>query len=198
MFLISAALLFAFPGLCLTLRSQASTSSINVTIDDTLGDRSNGAQITYEPDSLWNIGQNCSACTAHPDPSLVLDGTWHDGTTEAGSDELLTATVGFNGVAIYVFCIVTRSSVSPDGNSDMTFFVDGQQAGQYEVPPDGDTTYTYNVPVFVKEELTAGPHQLRIVNGRVNGNKSLILLDYIIYRSVMPPGFIKRELKQLP
>ncbi|KAH9902419.1 hypothetical protein C8Q73DRAFT_634874 [Cubamyces lactineus] len=185
---------FVFCGLRLALRSLVSASSVNVTIDDTLGDSLNGAQITYEPDSMWNVGQNCTACTAHPDPSLVHDGTWHDGTTQAGSDELLTAAVAFNGVAVYVFCIVTRSGVSPDGNSDMSFFIDGEQAGQYVVPPDGDTTYAYNVPVFVKEGLSAGSHQLIIVNGHANGNKSLILLDYIIYRSVMSLCADEREL----
>ncbi|KAI0656478.1 hypothetical protein C8Q70DRAFT_1046820 [Cubamyces menziesii] len=175
------------------MRSLVSASLVNVTIDDTFGDASNGAQIIYEPDSVWNIGNNCAACTAHPDPGLVYDGTWHDGTTQLGSEDLLTAAVGFSGVAVYVFCVVTRSEVSPDGNSDMSFFIDGEQAGQYVVPPDGDTSYAYNVPVFVKDGLAAGSHQLLIVNGRTGGNKSLVLLDYIIYRSVMSPRVIKRE-----
>ena len=200
---------FVFSRLLFAMRSLVSASLVNVTIDDTFGDASNGAQIIYEPDSVWNIGNNCAACTAHPDPGLVYDGTWHDGTTQLGSEDLLTAAVGFSGelfqncaefmdlqslvVAVYVFCVVTRSEVSPDGNSDMSFFIDGEKAGQYVVPPDGDTSYAYNVPVFVKDGLAAGSHQLLIVNGRTGGNKSLVLLDYIIYRSVMSPRVIKRE-----
>ena len=33
------------------------------------------------------------------------------------------------GVAVYVFCVVTRSEVSPDGNSDMSFFIHQYPAG---------------------------------------------------------------------
>ena len=88
---------FVFSRLLFAMRSLVSASLVNVTIDDTFGDASNGAQIIYEPDSVWNIGNNCAACTAHPDPGLVYDGTWHDGTTQLGSEDLLTAAVGFSG-----------------------------------------------------------------------------------------------------
>ncbi|OSD05809.1 hypothetical protein PYCCODRAFT_1361583, partial [Trametes coccinea BRFM310] len=154
---------------------------VNVTIDDTYGDELFGTQFLYAPADVWNVGQSCAACTAHPNPALVHNGTWHDGTTQAGSDQLTTATVRFEGVAVYVFCIVTRSSTSPDGNSDMTFSIDGQEVGRFVQPPDGDTTYDYNVPVYVNTSLPPGPHQLVILNGQPNGNKSLILLDYVVY-----------------
>ena len=89
-------------------------------------------------------------------------------------------------MAVYVYCIVTRSTVSPDGNSDMTFFIDGEQVGTFVQPPDGDTTYDYNVPVYANTSLAAGPHEIVILNGQPNGNKTLILLDYIVYTFVMP------------
>ena len=192
----------------------AQSKAVNHTIDDEKGDSLTRAVPVYTPsDGPWTQGSNCIQCRVSP--ALVqashasYDGTWHDGTTQLGSEDLLTAAVGFSGelfqncaefmdlqslgVAVYVFCVVTRSEVSPDGNSDMSFFIDGEQAGQYVVPPDGDTSYAYNVPVFVKDGLAAGSHQLLIVNGRTGGNKSLVLLDYIIYRSVMSPRVIKRE-----
>ncbi|KAL7285825.1 hypothetical protein ACG7TL_000934 [Trametes sanguinea] len=180
----------------------ASGTLVNVTIDDTYGDELFGTQFLYAPADVWNVGQSCAACTAHPNPALVHNGTWHDGTTQAGSDQLTTATVRFEGafvsrprpclkldllvgVAVYVFCIVTRSSTSPDGNSDMTFSIDGQEVGRFVQPPDGDTTYDYNVPVYVNTSLPPGPHQLVILNGQPNGNKSLILLDYVVYTCVV-------------
>ncbi|KAI0336251.1 hypothetical protein GY45DRAFT_1333291 [Cubamyces sp. BRFM 1775] len=160
---------------------SASAALVNVTIDDTYGDQTNGAQVTYAPPDAWNVGQSCAACTAHPDPTLAHNGSWHDGTVGAGSTQLLTATARFEGVAVYVYCIVTRSSVSPDGNSDMTFFIDGEQVGTFVQPPDGDTAYDYNVPVYANTSLAAGAHEIVILSGQPNGNKTLILLDYIVY-----------------
>ncbi|KAH9891100.1 hypothetical protein C8Q73DRAFT_651697 [Cubamyces lactineus] len=171
---------------------SASAALVNVTIDDTYGDPINGAQVTYEPLDAWNVGQSCTACTAHPDPTLAHNGTWHDGTVQAGSTQLLTAMTrfegalqSFSGVAVYVYCIVTRSSVSPDGNSDMTFFIDGEPVGAFVQPPDGDTAYDYNVPVYTNMSLAAGAHEIVILAGQPNGNKSLILLDYIVYTFVI-------------
>ncbi|KAI0358959.1 hypothetical protein OH77DRAFT_1121930 [Trametes cingulata] len=164
----------------------AAAASVNVTIDDTFGDESNGNQIVYLPPTMWNAGQSCSACTAHPDPKLAGNGTWHDSTfygvdTTTPSSEVASAAVTFEGTAVYVFCIVTRSAVSPDGNSDMSFFLDGLLAGKFVQPPNGDAGFQYNVPVYVNESLPAGQHSIAIVNGELNGNKSLILLDYIVY-----------------
>ncbi|KAI8983377.1 hypothetical protein BD414DRAFT_490726 [Trametes punicea] len=182
-------LLFALlPALTASLGPlSASATLVNVTIDDTFGDESNGSQVVYEPDDAWSAGQTCAACTAHPDSTLARNGTWHDGTTQANSTQLLTAAVRFEGVAVYVYCIVTRSSTSPDGNSDMTFFLDGDEVGQFVRPPDGNATYEYNVPVYVNQSLAAGAHELAIVNGHLLGNKSLILLDYIVYTRDVDP-----------
>ncbi|KAL1952298.1 hypothetical protein VTO73DRAFT_1447 [Trametes versicolor] len=167
-------------------RISVSAALVNVTIDDTFGDESNGNQISYEPSTLWSVGQNCAGCTAHPDPTLVLNGTWHDSTynetqNNDPSVQVSTAAAVFNGTAVYVFCITTRSSVSPDGNSDMSFFIDGDLVGVFVQTPNGNTTYEYNIPVYVNESLPAGTHTIAIVNGQPGGSKSLVLLDYIVY-----------------
>ncbi|KAK7450644.1 hypothetical protein VKT23_012955 [Stygiomarasmius scandens] len=47
----------------------------------------------------------------------------------------------------------------------------------------GTNDYEYNVPVYVNEDLSPGFHDLKIQNGHVNGIKSLILLDYVIFTS---------------
>ncbi|CDO70906.1 hypothetical protein BN946_scf184829.g14 [Trametes cinnabarina] len=182
------ALLFASLATSSIGSIAASANLANFTIDDTFGDEVNGCQFLYEPAEAWNLGQSCAGCTAHPDATRVHNGTWHDGSTQAYSNQLITAAVQFEGVAVYVYCIVTRSSTSPDGNSDMTFSIDGQEVGRFVQPPNGDTTYDYNVPVYVNESLAAGPHQLVILNGQPNGNKSLILLDYVIYTFVAIPA----------
>ena len=82
---------------------RASAALVNVTIDDTLGDPRTGAQIVYGPAGVWKVGQTCTTCTAHPDPSELVNGTWHDGTFSAAvengnvSNQLLTAAVSFEG-----------------------------------------------------------------------------------------------------
>ncbi|OBZ79811.1 hypothetical protein A0H81_00318 [Grifola frondosa] len=156
---------------------------VNVTIDDTLGDALTGEQFTYFPSASWNIGQNCSGCTAHPNPSDIYLNSWHDGTANGVGDpgQILTASVSFTGSALYVFCIVTHSFTSPDGNSDMSFYIDGDLVGTYLSQPTGDDTYDYDVPVYANESMSNGLHTFELVNGAVTGLKSLVMLDYVVY-----------------
>ena len=86
---------------------------------------------------------------------------------------------------IYIFCIIAHTSSSPDGNTDLQFFIDSQLVGKYRLQPTGSTIYDYNVPVYVNESLSNGPHNLTIQNGRIGGLFSLILLDKIMYRYVV-------------
>ncbi|KAI0638986.1 hypothetical protein C8Q77DRAFT_1045880 [Trametes polyzona] len=167
-------------------RVFASAALVNVTIDDTLGDESNGNQIIYDPPGSWNVGQDCPGCTAQLDRSLVRYGTWHDSTYNDTRDNdpavvLETAAAKFEGVAVYVFCVVTRSLSSPTGTSDMSFYIDGELVGRFIQIANGDATYHYNVPVYVNESLPDGPHTIAIVNGQRGSDKSLVLLDYIVY-----------------
>ncbi len=90
-------------------------------------------------------------------------------------------TAGHAGVAVYVYCIIPRSTSAPDGNVDMRFILDGQEVGSYSRPPNGTDTYEYNVPVYVNKSLSAGNHVIELHNGKVGGNQSTVLLDYITY-----------------
>ncbi|PIL30899.1 hypothetical protein GSI_07068 [Ganoderma sinense ZZ0214-1] len=170
------------------LLPQASAVLVNVTVDDTFGDPATGNQIIYEPQGLWQLGQSCNGCTARPDKFLAFNGTWHDSTFNDASlpdaNQLPIATFSFTGVAVYVYCIVTHSFNPPDGNSDMSFLIDNVVVGTFQQPPTGDPSYLYNDPVYVNDSLSPGPHTIAIVNGQVNGNKSLALLDYIVYTRV--------------
>ncbi|KAJ3788331.1 hypothetical protein GGU10DRAFT_262979 [Lentinula aff. detonsa] len=163
---------------------------INVTVDD------NDHSILYSPAGAWNARSaalSCSACTAQPDPTKMVSGTWHDSTfypIDGGTHDIpntpLFANLTFNGSAVYVFCALAESVKSPDGNSDMAFYVDGQLMGSFVKPALGiNNTYEYQFPVFSANSLAPGEHTLVLQNGHVNGTQSLVLLDYIVYTYVL-------------
>ncbi|KAF8898337.1 hypothetical protein BD779DRAFT_1467 [Infundibulicybe gibba] len=161
---------------------------VNVTIDDTVPDPLTGNKINYEPSTAWNSGENCQACTAHPDQSMLSSGTWHDSTFNAlpGSNNFpnttLHASAAFNGTAVYVFCALARTTDGPAGNSDMSFFIDGEFVGTFAKPPPANSSgFDYNVLVYSNTSISPRRHQLTIQNGHVNGPKSLIILDSIVY-----------------
>lgn len=77
-------------------------------------------------------------------------------------------------------CIVTGSTKNPNGNSDMSFFLDDEAVGSFASAPDGDKSYQFNVPVYANESLSSGMHNITIVSG-LSGTQSLTLLDRIIY-----------------
>ena len=70
------------------------------------------------------------------------------------------------------------------------FYIDNELQGDFVKPALGvNDIYDYNVSVFSISTLSPYvEHELVIQNGVVNGNKSLLLLDYIIYSYVMPPS----------
>jgi len=164
------------------LPRHVSATLVNITVDDSAID-TGATRISYAPQLEWNIGNNCSACTARPNPQQAFAGTWHDSTFPQGGGEadLKTASLEFNGSAIYVYCILARSFTSPDGNSDMTFFLDGQDVGKFSLSPSGDSNYDYNVPVYSNNSIPPGAHSFTLQNGQIGGAKSLILLDFFVY-----------------
>ncbi|KAI0344072.1 hypothetical protein BDW22DRAFT_1327404 [Trametopsis cervina] len=172
-------LIFALVSFSTSLLATATL--VNVTVDDS--EILNGsAAITYAPLTGWNNGADCASCDARPDPSRTWGGTWHDSTYPGGGENhILSASLIFNGSAIYVFCIISHSTTKPSGNSNMTFFIDGGAVGGYFLAPSGSETYDYNVLVYANNSLTPGTHSLTVQNGAVGAPKSLMLLDYIVY-----------------
>lgn len=85
---------------------------------------------------------------------------------------------------MYAFCIITQSFTNPNGNWDLTFLIDGEQSGTFELAPDGDDTYRYNVPVYGNDSLTPGTHTFTMVVGHAGGQSSLALLDYMVFTYV--------------
>lgn len=88
--------------------------------------------------------------------------------------------VYFEGVAVYVSCILTGSIGETDGNTDLTFYIDNEKVGTYQQPPTEDISYQYGVSVFSKEGLSNELHTLTLTSGS-SGNDALVMLDSITY-----------------
>ncbi|KAL5485487.1 hypothetical protein ACEPAI_8129 [Sanghuangporus weigelae] len=167
---------------------RARAAPTNVTIDDTNGDAVTGAQISYSPALAWQAGQSCQNCTAKMDGNQAYDGTWHDasynppgGISNLYPGTIVSASADFTGTAVYIYCILTRSSSSPNGNTDMTFYVDDQEVGSFSRPSDGDKSYQYNQVVFSWSGLDGSTnHNVRLESGH-SGQQALVLLDRIVY-----------------
>ena len=84
------------------------------------------------------------------------------------------------GSAVYVFCILSDSGHNPNGNTDMTFFIDDKQVGNFTRTPSGDKSYHYNSLVYSNADLNHGPHIFRLETA-LSRQQALVLLDYLIY-----------------
>ncbi|EIW53837.1 uncharacterized protein TRAVEDRAFT_66601 [Trametes versicolor FP-101664 SS1] len=172
--------------LALTLLQVSATLAAgtrkNVTVDDTNGS-STGVQIAYSPPGAWSVGQNCTACQAKLDKSQAFDGSWHDVSfiSDNPPPTPISASLTFDGVGVYAFCVITRSNSDPNGNWDLSFLIDGEQSGTFKLAPDGDATYHYNVPVYANDSLASGKHTFTMVVGHPGGQSSIALLDYMIF-----------------
>lgn len=85
------------------------------------------------------------------------------------------------GSAVYVFGILAYTIKGPVGNSDLSFYVDGDLVGTFNFTPPGEDTYSYNTILYANDSLDHASHALTLQNGRAGVHESLILLDYIIY-----------------
>ncbi|THH12833.1 hypothetical protein EW146_g7324 [Bondarzewia mesenterica] len=181
------------PSLVLTLFALTSlifsapvaAKLVNVTVDDSGTDSATGAPvIQYSPSTSWKDGSTCTDCTARPDPTRAFNGTWHDSTYDPSNSSLNRTTSAyfpFTGTAIYVYCIVAHTSSSPDGNMALQFYIDGDFVDEFQLQPDGRSTYDYNYVVYANASLPNGRHNFTLENGKVGGLKSLVMLDRIVY-----------------
>lgn len=160
--------------------SSAWATLVTVTVDDQNGDPTN--TVLYTPQEAWAVNSPCNECDAQVNASKAYDETWHVGKFNNKSTSVLYASYSFFGSAVYVKCILALTAEHPTGRSDMTFFIDGIQAGTYSSEPDpSGQGYEYNVTVFAHEGLSSGSHNIQIQSGHMGDNTSLILLDSIIY-----------------
>ncbi|GJE89302.1 hypothetical protein PsYK624_053990 [Phanerochaete sordida] len=148
----------------------------NITVDDQGIDPTTGTYITYEAE--WAVGPDCSSCGSQPDPTFAYDGTWHDTSYSIINphDFVRNATFRFTGTAIYVYGMVNSAF-----GIDLVFFLDGQDAGRFSMPPTGEFNYSYNQLYFQAEGLNHTTHTWILQNGRGENVTSNVLLDYLVY-----------------
>ncbi|KAK0472181.1 hypothetical protein IW261DRAFT_1509427 [Armillaria novae-zelandiae] len=153
---------------------------VNATIDD------QSLSLFYYPEDAWNDSKYpCQKCTAHPDASMAINSTWHDSTFDQDAkispNEVRRVSTMFNGTAIYVKCILAKTTSSPTGNSDMSFYIDDDLVGQFSHTAPGEPGFEYNVTVYANSSIPPGMHRFTVQNGHVGGSKSLLLFDAFIY-----------------
>ncbi|KAI0650494.1 hypothetical protein C8Q79DRAFT_389015 [Trametes meyenii] len=158
----------------------------SVVIDDTYGDEATGALPTYAPSSAWTQGKPCGFdvydCLVNPDPNIVRNGTWHDSVGKTDDAPTRTIDLSFEGNHISVYCIISEVDRIEIAVSNMTFELDGKQAGNYFHDVSGQTDAAgnyeihYNVSVF-DSAVPDGKHTLRINSV----GYSRMLFDYALY-----------------
>ncbi|KAK0470408.1 uncharacterized protein EV420DRAFT_1500511 [Desarmillaria tabescens] len=153
---------------------------VNATIDD------QNPMLLYSPEDGWrNSNVPCPSCTARPDPSMAINGSWHDSTFDQNAknspNKVRNVSTIFNGTAIHVTCILAKTTTSPFGNSDMSFYIDDILVGQFKKTAPGESGFEYNVTVYSNSSIPSGQHKFTIQNGHVGGIKSLLLLDALVY-----------------
>lgn len=186
-FLLGPTLVYILFTFCASVIGLVSASLVNITVDDTYGDPTTGAHFVYTPPQAWAAGPMCSSCPAQLDANDTYMNTWHSGmffpsSAGLGSGVPSTASVSFNGSAVYVFCVIAVQAQDFDANMELTFMLDDEVVGVFDLfPPDGADAFSYDVPVYSNASVPAGMHNLTLVNGQSGGIQSLVLLDYIIY-----------------
>ncbi|TFK47778.1 hypothetical protein OE88DRAFT_741004 [Heliocybe sulcata] len=166
--------------------SAAGATLMNRTIDDQYGDEGSGVLPTYSPPSVWYQGNNCTSCIIQPDPNQAYMKTWHQATRQSSSDDPPVISLSFSGTAIYAYCILSADLPGVITNTNLTFRLDGdsvQQYFAYSAPASSasDQVSQYNVPVYVNDSISSGPHILEIEASPYT-DTSVILFDYAVYR----------------
>lgn len=70
----------------------------------------------------------------------------------------------------------------PNSSADIGFYIDGTSSGmRFVATPSGEPGYSYYVLLYANDSLEYGSHVIKLQNGRIGGDISLVLLDYITY-----------------
>ncbi|KAI0800518.1 hypothetical protein C8Q74DRAFT_421328 [Fomes fomentarius] len=167
------------------LRASLSTDAArsNRSIDDLYGDSASHLRPSYSPSNLWANGEICTSCKAYASITQgtgpVTNNTWHDGTYHPDGPAL-EIVLNFTGSAVYVYNMILDQGPSDVTIlTNLTFFMDNIDVGNFYRAPKGIDHVLYRVPVYVNTTLLHEPHSLRI---RADGpHASLILFDSADY-----------------
>jgi len=150
---------------------------INVTVDDAV--LAGPVVPNYLPNSsVWNIGNNCTTCSAHPDRVSAFNGTWHDIVYYPSDGFVPAIEISFTGNGLYIFFIIPNTLPGLVKLTDIYFELDNVNVSSYIHNPDNNTYY--NVPVYANGELDFGPHTM-MVQPVLAGSNVVMLFDYLIY-----------------
>ncbi|KAJ7721539.1 hypothetical protein DFH07DRAFT_297167 [Mycena maculata] len=161
--------------IALLLAVLANGSPTNTTIDDS------SSSFTFTGASGgWNTitpTSPCDICSSNPDPSLVHDGTWHDGNIRSGAGPT-TGSFTFQGSAVYIFGIDQAES-----QPDIAFTLGSIQSVHHYT---GTEQFVYNALFFSATGLAAD--QTYTVNWQFNVADTGVvvqaaLFDYAIVTS---------------
>ncbi|KAJ7253311.1 hypothetical protein B0H12DRAFT_593544 [Mycena haematopus] len=173
----------------------------NRTIDDQFGDSVSGTLPSYNPAPFWKPvrypssdlslpdqseqGASCTTCagSAHLDPALAFDHTWHD-SSQFPAEAPVSVSLEFTGTAVWVFCIAPPIMPGVITNYNLNFTLDdGAQQGTFSYTPTSNSDAVYNIPVVSLPSLANTGHTLVIsTDNSVDG--SIFLFDYAVYTSV--------------
>ncbi|KZV99853.1 hypothetical protein EXIGLDRAFT_723907 [Exidia glandulosa HHB12029] len=151
--------------------STVAVRAMKVIIDDS------DPRWTYPPNQSFGAYSQqspCTVCRSQPDPTLAMQGTWHDCTDAA------TATLNFTGTAVTVYAICPGPHDDGSYSAKLSFRLDGSSNGTFLDKQGGCDSYVYNYTVYSIKGLELGPHMLEVTNVPHDDplNSSDLLLDY--------------------
>ena len=79
-----------------------------------------------------------------------------------------------------MYCVIANASTDPTASTGLSFAIDGEQMGTFQLPLDTNATCLYDVPVYVNESMPAGQHTFTLTDDGAGEHTALALLDYIV------------------
>ncbi|KAJ3903867.1 hypothetical protein F5879DRAFT_116866 [Lentinula edodes] len=182
-----------FLSICILLceLSFVSSTAVNRSIDDTLGDSVTGNRPTYLPDTtgVWE-DNTCSGCALEPDISSAFDDTY---TAATYNPELKNISISFDfiGTAVYIFFILAND---PDpgisASTAANFTLDGTLVSTFTHSPNSSASapsfyFNESALAFSKTGMKNISHQMVISTSGLSSDYYLNF-DYALYTFQRP------------
>jgi hypothetical protein len=187
--------------LLLVYLQLVTATATNYTIDDTYGDLRTGQKVVYKPSDLWGT-QTCTGCAILPDPSQMMNGTYHEATWNPG-DSQLSMSINFSGelyitliiyliliyillgTAIFVFFTLVDNIAlylpTVTTTTAVNFTLDKIPFGQFKYSPQRREKFLFQSLVFAQDGLVDGNHTLVIFGPPKSGPGIYVNFDYAVY-----------------
>ncbi|CDO70065.1 hypothetical protein BN946_scf184601.g18 [Trametes cinnabarina] len=170
----------------------------NVTVDDTDGSPDGRYKVIYSPPDAWKAGsaKGCDGCLVSGiDVSKVQNGTWHEAAYDAAHPQHITATILFQGTAIWLYGMVPHTNSSATSNVFFHTAIDTDQPSGFvnaSAPRASkeNSTATIDYDAFlvgVAGLNSSEEHNFTLVVGDLRNGQdstpdmsSIFLLDYVV------------------